>query len=323
MRTNPDVVCSASREHARTSASQSASSERGIWQAETPRDKSCLYHATRHLLQGTEVLANLECGSAIVARCCANTSRIASSSHPLPALLCFKRFSGACTHNTAGRNGQVQQEDVRDKLMDEAGEREDCTAAEAADRSGDVVAIDVAEPDIMAAVAICVRNGTWGSELECAELNEWLDMYDINLRGDSSESRVADVQSSRALVGLLYRQGAHYMSMATADNQTLFEPSRFALQAPVEAALPRIAGCSSGAQQRGATQSAATPQPRHEERCSSPSPSPSTRRGRSRRRGHGQGATAGARSSQVVCMRSYAGPSPLQGYQPAHDSLLH
>ena len=181
--------------------------------------------------------------------------------------------------------GRYNREDVRDTWMNDADVREMHSAAEAAYQSGDVEAFDVAEPAIMAAVATCVRNGAWGTELECAELKEWLDMYDIELRCVSSESRVADGRSSRALVGLLYWQGAHYMSMATADNQTLFEPSRFALPAPVEAARPRIAGGSSSAQQRGDTQAAAMPQPMQEDRGSSPSTSPSTRRGRSRHRG--------------------------------------
>ena len=156
-------------------------------------------------------------------------------------------------HDTSqqGALGRYIREHVRDTWMDDADVREVYTAAEAAYQSGVVEAFDVAELAIMAAVATCVRNGAWGSELECAELNEWRDMYDIELRCISSEARVADVRSSRALVGLLYRQGAHYMSMATADNQTLFGPSRFALQAPVKAARPRIAGGSSGAQQRG------------------------------------------------------------------------
>ena len=324
MRTDADVVRSASRGRARTPASQSAFSEHGLWQVETPGDGSCLYHATGHLLHGTEALAELECGDAIVAMVLREhvAARIEQSVSARSFVLQALEWR---VHDTSqqGAMGRYNREDVRDTWMDDADVREMYSAAEAAYQTGEVEAFAVAEPAIMAAVATCVRNGAWGTELKCAELNEWLDMYDIELRCVSSESRVADVRSSRALVGLLYRQGAHYMSMATADNQTLFEPSRFALPAPVEAARPRIAGGSSSAQQRGDTQSAAMPQPMQEDRASSPSTSPSTRRGRSRHRGQGQGATAGARSFQIVCMRSYAGPSPSRGYQPAHDTLLH
>ena len=88
------------------------------------------------------------------------------------------------------------------------------TTARAAYQSDEVNTFDATEPAIMAAVATCLRNGAWGSELECAELNKWLDMHDIELRFVSSESRVADVRSSRALVALLYRQGAHFMAMS-------------------------------------------------------------------------------------------------------------
>ena len=174
----------------------------------------------------------------------------------------------------------------------------------------------------MAAVATCVCNGAWGGEVGCAELNEWLDMYEIDLRYVSSESRVAYVRSSRALVGLLYRQGVRYVLMATADNQTLFKPSREALQVPVGAARPDVAGGSSGMQQCGVAQSASMSQPKHDDRGNSSNPPPTTRRGRSRRRGQGQGAAAGARSFKVVCMRSCARRSPSRGYQPAHDTHL-
>ena len=314
MRTDADVVRSASRGRARTLASQSAFSEHGLWQVETPGDGSCLYHATGHLLHGPEALAELECGGAIVAMVLREhvAARIEQSVSARSFVLQALEWR---VHDTSqqGAKGGYNREDERDTWMDDAHVREMNSAAEAAYQSGEVEAFDVAEPAIMAAVATCIRNGAWGTELECAELNEWLDMYGIELRCVSSVSRVADVRSSRALVGLLYRQGAHCISMATADNQTLFEPSRFALPAPVEAARPRIAGGSSSAQQRGDTRSAAMPQPLQEDRGSSPSTSPSTRRGRSRHRGQGQGATAGARSFQIVCMRSYAGHHHHEG----------
>ena len=94
--------------------------------------------------------------------------------------------------------GRYDREDVRNLWMDDTGVREVHTAAGAAYRSRDVEAFLVAELVIMAAVITYVRNGAWG-EFECAELNEWLGMYDIELRFVSSVSRVADVRSSRAL----------------------------------------------------------------------------------------------------------------------------
>ena len=141
-----------------------------------------------HLLQGTEAMADLECGGAIDAMVL--REYIAN---------CIEQSASACcimlralrwrVHDTSqqGAMGKYNSEDMCDTRTDDADVRQMHTPAELAYQSGEVEALDVAEPAIMAALATCVRNGAWGSELECAELNEWLNMYDIELRCVSSE----------------------------------------------------------------------------------------------------------------------------------------
>ena len=98
-----------------TSASQSAFSERGIWQVETPGDGSCLYHATGHLLQGTEALVDLDCGGATVAMVLREhvANRIKQSASARSVVLQALQWR---VHDTSqqGAMGRYNREDLRD-----------------------------------------------------------------------------------------------------------------------------------------------------------------------------------------------------------------